>query len=114
MSTWLFGEVEYRDKADGGDWVALIDAGCLILGDYDLYGCLFGVRNYANFHPLFANRGLPKDCSESIAESFSEEFHSPTFCSFAELCDIKLDEYATEVDERQWYTEQTPNGPIRV
>lgn len=114
MSTWLFGEVEYRDKAFGSEWFAVINAGCLIVGDYDLYGCLFGVRNYANFEPLFANRGLPEDCCESVKQSFCDDFHSPTFCSFSELRSINLEEYSTKPDERQWYTLQSKNGPIRI
>ena len=35
--------------------------------DYDSFGCLFGVMNFAGFEPVAAERGLPEDVAPQTA-----------------------------------------------
>ena len=67
MSTSIYGKIEIK-KYDTGfdDWYSIIDVGIALTENYDLFGCLFGVRNPANFNPLFESRGQPEDCSQDL------------------------------------------------
>jgi hypothetical protein len=50
-------------------WQAAISLDFLFHGrNYDAFGCLFGVQNYANFRPVAAARGLPADVSPRVKE----------------------------------------------
>lgn len=114
MSTYIYGSVEVKQGNSGiSDWVTIMDID--ISSDYNLFACLFGIRNYANFKPLFPSRGYPPDCSDTIIKEYGgEEFSSLddfltrcydslhgyalgfsyglTWCSYKELQDIDLDE----------------------
>src|SRR5262249_13873315 len=74
--------------------------------NYDAFGCLFGVKNYARFVPLVAQRGLPDDLSEgvrAVAEHYRSTagcFLDPTWVSWAELKAVNWDEKSPATDLR--------------
>ncbi len=76
---------------------------------YDLFGCLFGVRNYAGFRPLFAFRGIPKDASE-YTQLEMEEAEDHSWVNFAELTTIDWEEPAVDFDERVHCFKLQPDG----
>lgn len=67
MGTHICGWVEVTN-AWGVDAVVAIEP--LVNRGYDAFGYLFGVRNYAGFTPLFANRGLPAPVSKRVAYEY--------------------------------------------
>lgn len=115
MGTHIYGWVEIKNFDSGfDDWFPIIDIGIAMVGNYDIYGCLFGVRNYANFKPLFPFRGVPPDCSEEIIRKYAEGYQGITWCTYQELTEIDLDELSEAPDQR-FYTEiETPNGTALV
>lgn len=60
MGTDISGFLEYRAPQDDQEPLWYSAHGLSSLNDnvrnYDAFGCLFGVRNYANFLPLAAGR----------------------------------------------------------
>src|SRR5207249_6168759 len=57
----------------------------------------------ANFHPLFPQRGMPDDPSDTILkdiERWGEDGHSKSFMTLAELHRVNLDEEAIATDDR--------------
>ncbi|NNN34398.1 hypothetical protein HLK59_29355 [Streptomyces sp. S3(2020)] len=75
MSTDIHGGIEFRhpsvgtDYYEGEPWVGAMDLWPLYdETDYASFGCLFGVRNYAGYPPLAAERGLPADMSSALRE----------------------------------------------
>jgi hypothetical protein len=92
--------VEFR-QAD--EWHEIIDAGSLLFQHSDLNGCLFGVDNYAGFAPLFANRGIPEDCSYSLKEKYEAiraYVSHESWVLYEELENIDWNELALHPDER--------------
>ncbi|MEV0194736.1 hypothetical protein AB0I39_40245 [Kitasatospora purpeofusca] len=121
MGTDIAGFLEYRALRDGQEpsWCAAQDLGSLYgTRDYDAFGCLFGVRNYANFRPLAAGRGMPTDVSAAVgarfaqlAEWYGEDgFHSITWITWAEVAAVEWDEPAEKPDRRLHEYHRTPNG----
>lgn len=110
MGVDLHGMIEVRSQDPSDPWVGLEELEELYGGrSYDLFGCLFGVRNYGNFAPLFPDRGLPADLSKealaSMHDEYAEEGESPwwkdaSWCTSAELAAIDHDELALRPDER--------------
>lgn len=91
MGTSIYGSVEIKKFDDGfDDWYSIIDVGMALGGDYDVFGCLFGIRNYANFEPLFANRGFPNNFSHDFYKT--ESWKNVTWCTYQELLNVDLDE----------------------
>ena len=115
MGTHIYGWIEIK-KFDSGfdDWFPVIDIGIALHGNYDIYGCLFGVRNYANFAPLFPFRGVPLDCSEEIIREYAEGYEGITWCTYQELTEINLDELSDAPDQRFHTEMETPNGTALV
>ena len=100
MGTDISGYIECRERPlrpdASGTWRAAIDLD-LLYGDrdYDAFGCLFGVRNYATFRPLAAGRGLPRDLSDTVRQAAeSWEHHDATWISWAEVARVDWDEPA--------------------
>lgn len=117
MSTSIYGSVEIKKFNLGfDDWFEIIDVGIALTGNYDLFGCLFGVRNYANFNPLFQDRDFPPDCSDEVSKKFHSEemYRHLTWCSFHELKNVNLDEIADKPDSRIFDEAQTPKGKIVI
>lgn len=99
---------------DDAQWHAAIDLGLLYGGrDYDAFGCLFGVRNYAGFRPLAAGRGLPPDATEQVRDavrSWGADAHAMTWIGWAELARVDWDESAEAVDQRVHGYKVPPEG----
>ncbi len=103
MSTSIYGYVEIKIYNSGlDDWFSIINVGIAMPGNYDIFGCLFGVRNLANFKPLFPSRGFPIDCSEEIINEYKSEecYHDITWCTYEELKNIDYSELSLAPDER--------------
>ncbi|MCB5169129.1 hypothetical protein LG634_30515 [Streptomyces bambusae] len=109
MGADIHGYIECRstygnlDEEDSS-WHAAIDLILLYGGrNYDAFGCLFGVRNYAGFRPLAEARGLPADVSEEVRrdyESFPDLHHSASWIGWEELAAVDWDEHALTPDNR--------------
>ncbi|MEU9144968.1 hypothetical protein [Streptomyces sp. NPDC048349] len=113
MGTDIHGFVECVYDVDE-PWAAAIDMDLLYHGrDYDAFGCLFGVRNFAGFRPLAEGRGLPEDVSSAVRAEFEEwgsDGHSPTWISWAELKRVDWSEPAERVDARIHEYRRTEDG----
>lgn len=106
MGTDIAGFIEVREA---GRWRSAAEVD--LRRSYDLFGCLFGVCNYANFHPLFAGRGAPADSSSATLHGVhDEEVHSTTWFSLEEARAIDLDEEARAHDTRVHQYQILPNG----
>ncbi|MDI2126561.1 hypothetical protein [Yinghuangia seranimata] len=88
--------------------------------DYDAFGCLFGVRNFANFRPIAAERGLPADVSDAVrAEYDGMRAHdeanafSATWVGWDELATVDWDEPAEAPDDRVHEFVRTESGELR-
>lgn len=114
MGTDIHGFVECAHELGDEPWVAAIDIDLLYGGrDYDAFGCLFGVRNYAGFRPPAERRGLPDDVSSGVRGEFAGwagDGHSPTWISWAELKRIDWSEPAERVDARIHEYRRTRDG----
>jgi hypothetical protein len=102
MGTDICAWIEVREA---GRWTCAVDNTRVEFGrNYDVFGCLFGVRNYANFSPLFAGRGLPADVSEKVKSEaegpYTDECYGHTWASYEELCAIDFDELTLWPDSR--------------
>ncbi|HLV98878.1 MAG TPA: hypothetical protein VKT82_09400 [Ktedonobacterales bacterium] len=105
MGTDIFGWVEckWEWQEDGEPWNAAINVGLLVDRSYDAFGCLFGVRNYAGFRPIAADRGVPADASAEFKASvtrFPKEVRSSSWITWPEIKAIDWEEDAEEPDER--------------
>jgi hypothetical protein len=74
---------------------------------HDMFGCLFGVMNLANFRPIAPERGLPADLSYEVTEElvrWPEEWGQepcwPTWITGAEIVAIDWDEESEKADGR--------------
>lgn len=95
-------------------WVAALNLALLNLSrDYDAFGCLFGVQNYAGFRPVAGGRGLPADISERAARLCSDNYgHDTTWITWAEVKAINWDEPAERPDARVHRYRRTPDGLV--
>lgn len=81
--------------------------------DYRAFGSLFGVRNHAQFEPLFADRGFPTDMSWRLLDEVESwgadrenpnaelgriDFHSASWLTLDELDGVNWDEEADAPD----------------
>jgi hypothetical protein len=108
MGTDIRGWVEFRDAgldAGAGEviWYPVIDAGALLDRGYSAFGSLFGVRNYSNFTPIAAGRGLPDDVSEAVRKDAAwEGNHDPTWITWREIQQIDWDESVVDAFVREY------------
>ncbi|MDD9379799.1 hypothetical protein M8Z33_24690 [Streptomyces sp. ZAF1911] len=95
-----YGTIDEEDSS----WGAAIDLAFLYGGrNYDAFGCLFGVRNYAGFRPLAQERGLPPDVTDEVRGRYEDApdlFHSPSWIGWEELVAVDWDEHALTLDAR--------------
>lgn len=119
MGADIHGQVECRPAyrildEDDAPWRPAIDLHLLYGGrDYDVFGCLFGVRNHAGFRPLAAGRGLPGDVSAEVRGEFvSGEglFHSATWIGWPEAAAADWEEPAERADARVHEYAPVPGG----
>ncbi|MCZ4119826.1 hypothetical protein [Streptomyces sp. H39-S7] len=124
MGTDMSGFVECRawhlhEEGEESVWRAAIDLIFLNVNrDYDAFGCLFGVRNYANFRPLAADRGLPVDASETVRAEldrlapWQDQAYGTTWITWAELKAVDWNEPAERADSRLHQYRRTADGWI--
>jgi len=125
VGTDISGWVEYQltgSSSDESMWYPVIRIGCLPSRNYDMFGCLFGVRNSAHFKPIAANRGTPSDVSydargelREIADAepkLRDEFHSYSWIRWAEIKNIDWEEEAEAVDECVHEYRRTADGDL--
>lgn len=96
----IYGAVEV---CISDEWYEIVNVSNLLLQHADLNGCLFGVDNYAQYAPLFADRGIPADCSETLkprAERFRDEDSHASWALWAEIKHIDWTERAIGNDRR--------------
>jgi hypothetical protein len=96
----IYGAIEFRVASE---WYEVISASALLFQHADLNACLFGFDNYAECQPLFPDRGLPDDCSESVrtnALQYLDEDSHPSWVLWDELMRIDWHELALQRDQR--------------
>jgi hypothetical protein len=93
-------------------WLPIIGhVGVLVGRNYDAFGCLFGVNNYAHFAPIAAERGLPDNLSEQLKQENEKlvrvfgpfgqgAFFLPSWVLWSELKAVDWDEEAEAADSR--------------
>ncbi len=108
----IYGSIEVEVARD---WTEVVILSSLLLQHCDLNGCLFGVDNYAGYDALFPDRGIPADCSPSLAETaLRDSSHHPSWALWSELCTINWDERSTSRDERIHEYEVQCDGTERL
>lgn len=102
MGTDMHSWVEVADEWNGKlDWSAVVAADRIIDRNYDMFGCIFGVMNYARFAPLAAGRGMPDDASELVRKEANPLWaRHASWITWAELASVDWEEPAPEVDDR--------------
>ena len=105
MGCDIHGHVEIRMYPDSSRdwWLSVLNVGALADRNYDLFGFLFGVRNYARFEPIAPFRGLPKNPSDTIKKEIDEwknDAHSTSYLTLTELQSINWDDESPEEDQR--------------
>ncbi|YCK33865.1 hypothetical protein ACNF49_07115 [Actinomadura sp. ATCC 39365] len=102
MGTDIHGFIECRTWTPGLDvgetaWCAAISLKMLVGRDYEAFDCLFGVRSSGHWRPVAADRGLPRDASETtkagLAE-WGEAAFGVTWLNWDEVSAIDWDEPA--------------------
>jgi hypothetical protein len=95
-------------------WQAVVDIDVLLDRNYDLFGCLFGVANYAHFRPLAPFRGVP-DMASTLVRTAVEQSGNlwTTWISLSEIQSMDLDEPALYADSRLWHEPLTATQPVR-
>lgn len=100
MGCDIHGWVEVNNY---GHWYEYINAGHLLHRNYEMFGILFGVRNYGNFVPIAEGRGIPLDASNVVKadyERWGADVHSPSFITFDEIMSINWWERGTDLTDR--------------
>jgi hypothetical protein len=106
IAGWVEVKPEYYDPPSHLDfdrqWVGVVShLGFLVGRDYDAFGCLFGVKNAANFLPLAAERGIPDDASPEVRGDiarYGEEAFSASWVTWAELRAMDWEEEGVYAD----------------
>lgn len=115
MGTDIHGWVEVKPWWSG-DWYGVIKIDRVIDRVYDMFGCLFGVRNYANFKPIAANRELPiniaKETQNELKKWDASYIHSHSRISWSEVKEIEWDEEGEALDERVHCYIRDGNGDL--
>jgi hypothetical protein len=117
VGTDIHGVIEYRrasPSAGHGPWKQAIDLDALNdTRNYDAFGCLFGVRNFANFRPVAADRGLPDDATGfTISRMARWEYFGATWIGWPEIEVIDWDEPAELPDSRIHEYERQADGSL--
>ncbi len=100
MGCDIHGWVEIKNY---GFWNSILKIDLLINRNYDMFGSLFGVRNYANFRPVAKSRGIPDDISwetKADIERWGYDGHSHSFITYKEIKDIDWEEYSIDFGNR--------------
>jgi len=73
MSTDIDGWIEVWDEYAEAWRAVMVVNNTLVDQDYDVFGLLFGVRNYAGFEPVAPARGAPLDASRQVLATMPAE-----------------------------------------
>jgi hypothetical protein len=107
ITIWIECRQSFMLAGETTPWQAAISLDFLFYGrNYDAFGCLFGVQNYANFRPVAAERGLPADISPQVKEEHQHwgEAFGASWISWAEIKAIDWEEPAALPEARiHWY-----------
>ncbi|MEU6075077.1 hypothetical protein [Micromonospora sp. NPDC047074] len=115
MGTDIAGGVEIRPHGRGSPWLLTEVSLDALPRDYDAFGLLCGVRNYAGFAPVAPGRGLPADASpELLGLLDGDSEHDHTWVSWTELAQIDWSARAPRVDDRIHEYKLTSDGPRLV
>lgn len=115
LSGWI--EARFDRTRPDAPWEAAVRLTGVLGRNYDAFGCLFGVRNYAGFEPVAAGRGVPDDCSDEVRRDLPE-FEPPyapfgsTWLTATELARIDWDERALRPDLRLHRYRRTGSGEL--
>jgi len=95
MGTDIHGFIQVYDYG----WRNMVNIGEIGDRDYDLFAYLFGVRNYSNYKPHFANRGFPDEFNdEKLKEMYIEGYyHSVTYVNYNELKELSF----TDINDKE-------------
>jgi hypothetical protein len=115
MGIDIAGGIECRPEFGFGPdedvpWTYAVDLDVLnTTRDYDAFGCLFGVANYAGFTPIAADRGLPADAAVQtcVAHDQAGAF-ATSWIGWSEVVAVDWDEPASRPDAR--IHEYLPDG----
>jgi hypothetical protein len=115
MGTDITGWIEAKRPYDEtGEWQLVLDLSWLYDNrDYDAFGCFFGIKNYAQFRPIAAERGLPSDASQLVKQYASAESNGVfghTWMSWQEIKQIDWEEQSEHPDERIHRYERNEQG----
>jgi hypothetical protein len=113
----ITGVIECRQQtAQEAAWIVAEQLYPLYSGrNYDSFGCLFGMQNYANFRPIAEGRGLPPDVAPETREKhtdFGGEAAGTTWISWAEIKAIDWEEESEQADSRIHRYERNENGEL--
>ena len=87
MSTDIHGYIEIRQ--DNGTWVTRGNISECVGRNYEMFGLLFGVRNYAHYDPIAPFRGIPLDVSDAFRSTrWEEDAHSDSWITYQEIAAI--------------------------
>jgi hypothetical protein len=113
MGTDIYGWVEIMLNPGGKNksWSEVISVGVILQRSYDLFGCLFGVKNYAHFAPIAARRGIPAYPSFLVREAVPKAVW-PSYLTLIEAASINLDEYALYADSRLNHCSRSDSGEL--
>jgi hypothetical protein len=111
MGTDIGGWVEVKQYTS---WYGVIRVQDILDRHYDMFGCLFGVRNYAGFVPVVEQRGMPDDASHEVKDDWWHTISKAhTWISWEEIRGIDWDEPAEKLDQRVHYYQRDENGEWR-
>ena len=109
MGTDIDGWVEV--KSTTGNWRGVIKIQPLLDRHYDMFSCLFGVKNYAGFVPVVEERGMPVDSSyQARFDHWHLVSHSHTWIMWEEILNINWDEPAERLDRRVRHYRRNEDG----
>lgn len=119
MGIDLSGWVEVRQPYQGitppppEKWQGVIKADNVADRSYDMFGCLFGVGNYANFIPVVELRGLPDTISDEAGDDFLRwETFAQSWITWREIKEIDWDQDA--VDGKPHRYERAEDGKLVI
>lgn len=104
------GKWQLLDKwSEGKDGFIHIDECIDIDRDYDLFAVLADVRNYYDFIPISAPKGLPNDCSSILLKYEYESnygFHNYSWLTYSEILKYWQDLHYKYVKKEGWVTKK--------
>ncbi len=87
MGTDIHGYIEIRQ--DDGTWATRDDISEHVGRNYEMFGLLFDVRNYANYIPIAPFRGIPLDVSDAFRSTrWEDDAHSDSWITYQEIAAI--------------------------